>query len=388
MQWLGAVTCLAPCLLAAGCECGYGNFLDDGSAGTSGGSTYGPPPWTSGAASTGSGASAGPADAGAPAGPRLAFVLHADPAVGADLEARWQRLERLLDDLAARNQGLPVPHHVTIMFTPNWGRAMLADPAKRAQLAAWIEQGHEAAFHSHTHNHAVRDGYTNAADLFGPDDWNMCMGDPAQGECTLDAGLGSVQAAVDEALGGRPYDIRFATIGPQGNDGPVPGGRNECPPGQDPPVADDHGCIDGEWTGLVNATIAYQATKYPGVTEADVGDPQALLGTSFCDRFGSATEDVYSLPIAPFETEAGSLAVSLETATAAFEMAGPNDFLGLVVHPVSYRAGPSAGYAGDARERIMALLDAADAAGLVSRTLGEIHDGDDVGDGVACRDLR
>lgn len=315
--------------------------------------------------------------------PRFYFVLHADPAVAGGLQTRWTRLVAFMDDLAAR----PVPHHVTIMMTPNWGKIAAADPEKTARIASWIDAGHEIAFHSHTHNHAFPDGYTNAEARFGPDDTSMCMGAPQAGECTLDAGLSAVISAVEAALG-RPYDLRFATIGPQGNQGPVPGGMNNCPPGQNPPVADEHGCIDGEWTGLVNEAINYQATEYPGVTEQDAGNPASVLGSSFCDRFGDATEDVYSLPIAPFETEAGGLAVRLDVAEAAFAMAGPDDFIGLVVHPVSYVDGPSGMFQGNAREQIVALLDTAEAAGLVSRTMSEIHDGDDVGGGLPCRDLR
>ncbi len=380
-------TLVAACTLAAACECGYpiddlGPFTDTGSSGT----TFGPPPWTSGGTSDG-GMPTGSGTTGAAAGPRFAFVLHADPAIGPSLEQRWGRLVAFMDDLAARNANRPVPHHVTIMMTPNWGYLVAADPAKQTLVAGWVAAGHEIAFHSHTHNHARRDGYTNAADLFGPDDWSLCMGDPDAGECTLDTGLAAVEAGLEAALG-RPYDIRFATIGPQGNEGPGPMAMNNCPPGQDPPVADEHGCIDGEWTGAVEARVEYQATAYPGVTEADTADPSSLLGSSFCDRFGDASEDVYSLPIAPFETESGALAVTLDTVSAAFAMAAPDDFIGVVIHPYSYVDGPSSTFDGNARDQVLALFDAADAAGIVSRTLGEIHDGDDVGGGVACRDLR
>ncbi len=126
-----------------------------------------------------------------PSTPFFYFVVHADPAVGRSLFERWDNLELFMATLTDRNDRLPEEqrHHITIMFTANWGRLIQSDRGKQRLVAQWIGEGHEMAFHSHTHNHQFLDGYTNS-DRFGPDDPNKCPGDAELGECSLDYGLG------------------------------------------------------------------------------------------------------------------------------------------------------------------------------------------------------
>ena len=323
---------------------------------------------------------AGLDDGGSRSAPTFYFVFHADPDIPPLLSTPFDNLVRFMDELRARNATRATPHHVTVMFTPNWAKLIGASEQRKAELRKWIADGHEMAFHSHTHNHQFPDGYSNGTDAFGPDLTEKCGGDATAGECTLDYGLSLVKAMLDEAAG-ESYPLRYVTIGPQGNDGDVPGGKNGCAPRMmgGAPMADEDGCIDGEWTGDVATTFSRDATDYPGVTEEDTDDPDALLGAPFCSRYGEEASDHYSLPIAPYEIESGSLRVSLDTIEAAFDRGDGAGHIGIVVHPKSYVDGPASTFSGDARAQVLALFDAADVRDIVSRTMSKVEDRDDSG---------
>jgi hypothetical protein len=355
---------------------------------------------------TDAGTDAGAAsDAGLDAGvaitsPKFYFVVHADPAVLPTLNTHWSNLVRFFDDLAARNAGLSgEPHRVTVMFTPNWGKLISQDGVKKAKIAAWVDAGHEMAFHSHTHVHAQRDGFTNATAAFGPDDWSLCWGDAGAGECTTSYGVTLVQTAMNQAVGGT-YPFKWGAIGPKGNGGtPSVWGANDntCNPArdaQDAAIADTSKCIDAEWVGAVNTVLRYQTDGYPGVTESMTADPNALRGSSFCVRTGEAAEDIYSMPHAPYETESGSLKVTLSTTEAAINASNSNDFVSVVIHPGSYEDTGSVSYDGGRRERILAVFDFLDSPAqntrypVRSRTLSQVREVDTDGGGIACKDSR
>lgn len=324
---------------------------------------------------------------GAGGRPRFAFVLHADPAVGPQLRTRFERLVAFMDDLTARNAALPegARHRVTIMFTGNWGLLMTKDADVRAAVASWVADGHEMAFHSHTHNHAFPDGYTNATDL-GPDDWSVCAAGDDAAACTLDAAYAAVRDGVAAAVG-EPVDIRFAGIGPTGNGGPDPVSDNDnrCAPDRDAagrPLADEDHCFVREFTGLVAAEIEHIGSDHPGVTVEDTDDPAALADVTHCVPWGPGGRELYYVPFAPFETESGRLKVTLETTLAALEVGAPDEVVSVVIHPSSYDPSPSRTYDGDRRQRITELFDRLDAAGVASMTLSDIHD-TDTGDAAA-----
>ncbi len=318
--------------------------------------------------------------------PAFAFVLHADPATGPELRSRFARLTEFMDDLAARNAGRPADqqHHVTIMFSGNWGLLLQRDAEARGLVAGWVEAGHEMAFHSHTHNHQFPDGYTNATDL-GPDDLGECMAGDTTAACTLDVAYTQVRDGVSAAVGS-DYDIRWAGIGPTGNGGPdaISENDNRCAPDLGPdgsPLADDDHCILREYTGEVAAGVEFIGSDHPGVTPDDTDDPRNLLGTSLCVPWAPDGSDVYYLPYSPYETESGRLRVTLEVIDQAVELGDDGEMIGVVVHPNSYADSPSRTYPGSRRERMIELLDLLDATlstdrPVVSRTLSEIHDAD------------
>jgi len=317
------------------------------------------------------------------------LVLHADPAIDAQLDKRWTKLERFMSELEQRNAELEGSgHHVSIMLTPNWGKLISKSESKQLLVGSWMAAGHEMAFHSHSHTHQFRDGYSNATD-FPPDDLSLCDGDAAMGECSLDAGVQAVQKALESAAGGS-YDIKFARIGPEGNGGdpPLTDHDNTCKPAAStgPNVADEAGCINAEWTGQVNALVRYSTDDYPGVTEKDTDQASSLLGSSFCNSWGDAEQDIYTLPHAPYETESGRLRVELPVVRDAVKMAGSEHFISVVIHPMSYDDSPGLLYTGNRRERILELLDFLDGEQIQSRTLSEIRDADD--SGIDCKDAR
>ncbi len=314
----------------------------------------------------------------------FAFVVHADPATGDDLREAWSRLVDLTEEIDRRNAELVEPHRITIMFTGNWGDLMARSPESAEMLVAWVEDGHEFAFHSHTHNHAFPDGYTNAAAHFGPDQWDRCSARDEVG-CTLDEAYRKIVEALEQALGA-PYDIRFAGIGPQGNGGPGdPWGRNDnrCSPSQVDGVnqADMYGCIQEEMTGSVATGVEYLTAAYH-VGNVDPDDPDSVLGRSRCSEF--AEPAIYTIPHAAFETETSSAKVSLTAVAGALDLAEEGDIVGVVIHPASYVPGSTPGYDGDARARIDAIFEAAEAAGYSSSTLTEVRAGDENGGGADC----
>lgn len=323
---------------------------------------------------------------GAPAeeGPFFYLVLHADPAAPDarrdGVPDRWERLRTLLGDLRERGAG----HHVTIMLTGPWIDWLAGEPEAAAELRGWIDEGHQVAFHSHTHNHSFRDGYTNARDVFGPDADDVCWRADAA-ECTLDAALETLRGLLPEG-----YDMGFAALGPHGNGGDPPfwgANDNTCNPElvDGVPQADEDGCVQAEWVGEIARDVHATSGAYPGLTPENRDDPASILGDSGCVRWGEAPRDVYYLPHAAFETESSKTEVSLETLEAAFERAGPGDLIGVVVHPVSYVHVPTSAFDGDGVARVQALLDAAEARGLRSHTLAEVRAADAAGGGAACR---
>lgn len=318
--------------------------------------------------------------------PAFAFVLHADPDVGAGLRSRFARLAEFMASLDARNAGRPADeqHHVTIMFTGNWGLLIDRDADARRLVGEWVAAGHEMAFHSHTHNHQFLDGYTNATDL-GPDDLDECMAGDTSAACTLDAAYHQVHDAVSAAAGS-DYDIRWAGIGPTGNGGPDPisDNDNRCAPDLGPdgsPLADDDHCVLREYTGEVAAEVEFIGSDHPGVGVDDTDDPRALLGTTSCMPWAPDGSDVYYFPYSPYETESGRLRVTLDVIDEAVASGTTGEVIGVVIHPHSYDDSSSRTYAGSRRDRIEELFDHLDATigsdrPVVSRTLSEIHDAD------------
>ncbi|RME20674.1 MAG: hypothetical protein D6798_19945, partial [Deltaproteobacteria bacterium] len=327
----------------------------------------------------GGGADGGGTDGGADSlSPVFYFVLHADPATPDDLEARWTRLAQFMEDLSTRNASLASPHHVTIMFTPAWAELLKESKPARDLVASWVADGHQLAFHSHTHNHAYRDGYTNATTLepdVDEDGTDRCWGDRDAGQCTLDFGLAQLERALSMALGSS-WSPNFAAIGPHENGGPEePNGRhdNSCNPALDEegqPIADTSGCIDLEWVGDV-ATIPFATAEYDHVTdEMESDSADALLGGSTCKDLGEQP-DVYILPHAPFQTEAGGARVSEASVLEALDRGTGEHRIGVVIHPISYAHTSSSGYSGDAAALIQDLFDEVEARGFRSVTLDE-----------------
>lgn len=371
--WAWAIGAMVAALL---CSCGGGG---SGSVTTGGGGVVGE--GGGGDAPTPEEPAPGPPAEG---GPFFYLVLHADPA-GPDarrsgVPERFGRLRTMLGDLRERGAG----HRVTIMLTGPWIDWLAGDAEAAAELRGWIEEGHQIAFHSHTHNHTFRDGYTNARDLLGPDADDVCWRkDPA--ECTLDGALATLRSLLPEA-----YEIGFAALGPHGNGGEPPywgPNDNTCAPElvDGVPQADEDGCVQAEWVGDLARDIRATSGAYPDLTPENRDDPEALLGDSACVRWGEAASDIYYLPHAAFETESSKTKVSLEALDAAFERAGAGDFIGVVVHPVSYVHAPTSTFDGDGVAQVQALLDAAEAHGLRSRTLADVRAADTAGGGAACR---
>ena len=309
------------------------------------------------------------------------FAINADPEKGPALLKRWQNLVEFMDDLEQRNIELTIKHRVTIMFTPNWSRLIKEN---LSIVGKWISQGHEMAFHSHTHNHQFPDGFTNATDFSEDPGIEKCDRMVAT-DCTLDQGVEAVVEALSEAAG-TPYDLKFATIGPRSNEGNInePDTKNFC---GTMPENGDEACINAEWVGVVNGTINYHATDYPNVSVNETSDPNKLLGSSFCRSHGEG-ENVYSIPIAPYEIESGEFRVSLDTITEAFKLAKETSFIGIVIHPLSYDTEPTSRFSGNGREHVGELFDEATRQGIFSRTMSEIRDADSNGDGISCKTER
>ncbi len=331
----------------------------------------------------------GAGDGGGTTGtPVFYFVLHADPATPDDIDQRWDRLVDFMADLEERNASLDQPHHVTIMFTPAWAELLSESQPARDQLSTWAASGHRFAFHSHTHNHAYRDGYSNATDLvddIDEDGTDRCWGDRAAGQCSLDYGLARLQRVMSMALGSS-WSPTFAAVGPHDNGGAdEPNGRhdNSCNPARDAkgePIADESGCIDLEWVGDV-ATIPFSSSGYDHVTaDMDTDTPEAILGGSYCKDMGSAS-NVYLLPHVPFQTESGGARVSEQTVLDALDQGDDRHRIGIVIHPSSYAHRSSPGYKGDAAALVMDLFAEVEARGLRSVTLDEARSIDVEGGG-------
>ncbi|RMF19426.1 MAG: hypothetical protein D6761_00440 [Candidatus Dadabacteria bacterium] len=329
--------------------------------------------------------------------PQVYFVIHADPATGPELRRRWDNLVSFMDTLAARRAANSVPHHVTIMFTPEWGKLIAeASPDginRRKAIAAWVADGHEMAFHSHTHNHTFRDGYTNAPqfglDVDQTDGTDLCSGDRSKGECSLDYGLSLVRDAIQMAVPG--YDLKFGALGPRGNGGAdIRWGKhdNSCDPDYagDVTLADSDHCVQAEWSDALNAELEYVGIGFE--QDAPLAATEAL-GQSSCVRYGAATTDIYALPFAPFETEAGQPMLAVTVMADAINMADARYLIGTVMHPMSYT--------GAATTTVWQLFDFLDGQspltdnvwGLTpSVTLSEARAADSYGPGAVCRDFR
>ena len=313
-------------------------------------------------------------------GPVFYFVLHADPDDDQPdgVPLRWNRLKQFMLALQQRNQGLINPHHVTIMFTPAWGQYLLQNPDQQDFIRQWYQQGHELAFHSHTHNHAFPDGYSNGLDILGPDvstapgSVSLCWGDPQLGECTLDYGLSGVVQAFSNALGWNWFPSVAAT-GPTGNGGvDTPWGMNDnrCNPAQDQNgyIADTDGCLRYEWIGLV-AQIPYASDHY---THAEAltspGTAAALQGGARCMDRGDALQ-VYTLPHELLNTESGSTRVSKTVVLEAIDTGDASHRIGVVIHPISYQDGATGDVPSNARLYIESLFDEIENRGMRSVTL-------------------
>jgi len=270
------------------------------------------------------------------------------------------------------------------MLTGPWIDWLAENRDQAALLATWIEAGHQVALHSHTHNHTFRDGYTNARNVFGPDDDQLCWR-LDKNSCTLDALLQGLLELLPPA-----YTITFAAIGPHGNGGSPPywgPHDNSCNPQivNGTPQADEDGCIQQEWVGTLAATLSATSGAYPGLTPETRGDPAALLGDSRCVLWGEAASEIYYLPHAPFETESGKTEVTLSTVEAALDQGGAGDFIGIVIHPLSYVSTPTSTFAGNGIQQVQALFDALEQRGIRSRTLAEVRAADLEGGGATCR---
>ena len=151
--------------------------------------------------------------------PTFYFVLHADP--NANIVGQWNNLVTFMTNLEGFSDALPrsvnARHHVTIMFSPQWGPHIEADMGRIQMVNQWIRQGHEMAFHSHTINHSKQDGWSQESGWADREN-GFCAAD-----CTLDDGLEGVQSALNAAasVGGAmmEYDIKWARIGPTENGG-------------------------------------------------------------------------------------------------------------------------------------------------------------------------
>ncbi|RMD79878.1 MAG: hypothetical protein D6809_02515 [Gammaproteobacteria bacterium] len=324
----------------------------------------------------------GPGGASERGRPFFYFVVHADPTSNtSELQKRWNNLSSLIASLEARDAG----HHVTIMLTGPWIDWLSTQPDKQAVLAKWIQSGHQVAFHSHTHNHTFPDGYTNAQAVFGPDKYSVCLR-ADKNQCTLDGALDTLLTILPAG-----YRVTFAAIGPHGNGGTPPYwgvNDNRCNPAVDSngdPIADEDGCIQEEWTGTLAATVPHASGAYANLTEDNRDDPKQLLGSSGCVQWGTAPSPIYYLPHAPFETESGKTEVRLDTVEAALDLAGKGDFIGIVIHPMSYVETPTSTFSGNGVAQVQAVFDALEQRGLHSMTLDEVKDADDVGGGVACK---
>ncbi len=297
--------------------------------------------------------------------PIVYFVVHADPAstdaikdtsdcsTFASGTGRWDRLVALTDAIAARNAGRPADaqHRITLMFTPGWAWVMASSPCAaeaQAQLAAWVDAGHEIALHSHSTTHKFRDGYSNEIgwvrdDVDEDDAATLCAEAPPasapdgawQTQCSVDRGLLDLGAALEEATGSA-YDVRWARIGPLGNGDPSSNPQaDDCvlPGGGD---ADDAiACIDREWTGEVAASIEHTTLAYD-VDHCGRDAPGAVRGGSECSTWGDAPGPLYGVPHAPLRTESGELRVSIERLAEDLRAAADGDLVGVVVHPASY----------------------------------------------------
>ncbi len=313
------------------------------------------------------------------AAPVFYFVLHADPDNRPGVARRWARLKRFMQDLQARNQTLARPHRVSIMFTPAWGAYLQENPGEQTFIGQWYRAGHELAFHSHTHNHAYRDGYSNAADVLGPDvngtGGNYCWGDAGLGECTLDFGLQNLSNLFSQVLS-RDWFPSFAATGPANNSGSDWRWGlqdNSCNPALDAggnPLADTDGCLRYEWTGLV-AQIPYASDHYDHPEAYSLPNTAAAIqsGSRCMDR-GDALQ-VYTLPHEPLNTESGSTRVSRAVVMEALDTGNAGHRVGVVIHPDSYQNGPAgdlpANVAADVY--IMGLFADLESRGLRSVTL-------------------
>jgi hypothetical protein len=324
--------------------------------------------------------------------PHFYFVVHADPARTSDLTTHFTRLDQFMKDIETRNKSRQTPHHVTIMWAPQWGVWLAEKQERYSVVSGWIAAGHEMAFHSHTHNHSYRDGYTNASSFVADTGQIPCLSSNPS-ECTLDFGVQKVEGAMALAAG-RSVDLRFGAIGPRGNGGGY-WGRNDntcVESGKAVSATDETGCIDAEWNATIDTHLENVTDEYPGVTEATAKTKEAVLGTSACARYGVAKTDIYSLPHAAFWTESSKTSISLSALKEAIASGNGSHFIGVVIHPASYVAAAtndSANGIADVTAVFDWLDDSANAnAPLASRTLSETRLSDTSGGGAACRDTR
>ncbi len=101
------------------------------------------------------------------------FVIHCDPGYADNLHFR------LLRELADSAIHYDVP--LTMEFSPQWVRMILADSNKIRQVRRWQEEGHEIGAHHHGIYHCTWDSLTNY-----PDD-SIALHQPQSGRC--DSGI-------------------------------------------------------------------------------------------------------------------------------------------------------------------------------------------------------
>ena len=276
-----------------------------------------------------------PADSPAAQGEPLVFlVVHADPVAMSDMsctrDGPWLRLVAFLDEVERRNAERDEAHRLSLMFTPNWARFMANEDCANAELASWIEQGHEIALHSHSQTHKFRDGYSNDSTWAQSDaddgTESLCADRP---NCSVDDGLQQLRAAVQKA--GADGTLSWARIGPEGNYADDGNSHSESCVGTGLPAEAE--CITREWTGdvarLENSTRAYE------VEHCDRDAPEALFGSSGCVDWAES-EDIYWIPHAPYRSESGELRVSLERVHGDLAAAPDGALVGVVIHPKTY----------------------------------------------------
>ncbi len=300
--------------------------------------------------------------------PHVYIVMHLDPQ--RTTSGNWERLRQYFAYVASR-QRAGFDHRLTLMFSPEWSPYILdpSAPERLIEASTWSAAGHEFGLHHHTPGHQNPNGFAQDPAYRCPVRCCKYRGPGCDAStCSTDDAVDLVRELVENPAIGQTLHT---------------GGAVDC----GFPTESGLTFYEELPGDVVFSTTGYAADNdEEGWWEDELGnnDPSTILGRVECfapPQYPNArSQGVKAIPHAQYFNENNRPdELPLDAVQAALEVAGKNDYIGIVWHEDGYSSAdpndPSAVETAEeqiARERVQALFAEIESRGLASRTVSEI----------------